>query len=58
MACAAILSLDECRHTQRRVEIWQRLHDRFDHWLDRLDEREKEPQPTLEQLSQAVLALR
>jgi hypothetical protein len=58
MASAAILSLDEFRDTQRRVEIRQHLHDRFDHWLNRLEERVKEPQPTLEQLTQAVFALR
>jgi hypothetical protein len=58
MACAAILSLDECRDTQRRAEIRQRLHDRLDQWLDPLEKRVQEPQPTLEQLTQAVFALR
>ena len=36
----------------------QRLHNRFDQWLDSLDARLKEPQLTLEELTQAVLALR
>jgi hypothetical protein len=58
MAAAAILSLEEFRDTQRRAAIRQRLHDRLDHWLDRLEARVKEPKPTLEQLTQAVLALR
>jgi predicted nucleic acid-binding Zn-ribbon protein len=58
MACAAILSLDEFRDTQRREEIRQRLHDRLDQWLDTLEKRVKEPQPTLEQLTQAIFALR
>src|SRR6266511_1166225 len=58
MAYAALLSLDAFRDTQRCVEIRQRLHDRFDYWLNRLEERVKEPQPTLEQLTQAVFALR
>lgn len=31
MASAAILSLEEFRDTKRRVEIRQRLHDRFTH---------------------------
>ena len=58
MAYAAILSLDEFRETQRRVERRHRLHDRFEQWLDSLEERVKEPQPTLEELTQAVFALR
>ena len=58
MACAAILSLEEFRDTQRRAEMRQRLHDRFDHWLDRLEDRVKDPSPTLEELTQAVFALR
>jgi hypothetical protein len=58
MACAAILSLEEFRDTRRRGEIRQRLHDRFDQWLDGLEARVKASQPTLEELTQAVLALR
>ena len=58
MAHAAILSFEEFRDTQRRTEIRQRLHDRMDQWLDRLEARVKESEPTLEQLTQAVLALR
>jgi hypothetical protein len=58
MASAAILSLEEFRDTQRRAAIRQRLHNRLDHWLDTLEVRVKEPQPTLEQLTQAVFALR
>jgi hypothetical protein len=33
MAAAAILSLEEFRDTQRRTEVRQRLHGRFDAWL-------------------------
>lgn len=58
MASAAILSLEEFRDTRRRGEIRQRLHDRFDQWLDGLEERVKVSQPTLEELTQAVFALR
>jgi hypothetical protein len=58
MAYAALLSLEEFRDTQRRVEIRQRLHDRFNQWLDNLEARVKEAQPTLEELTQAVFALR
>ena len=58
MAYATILSLEEFRDTQRHVEIRQRLHDRLDQWLDKVEARVTEPQPTLEQLTQAVFALR
>lgn len=58
MAAAAILSLEECRDTQRHAAIRQRLHDRLDHWLNTLEARVKDPQPTLEELTQAVFALR
>jgi hypothetical protein len=58
MASEAILSLEECRDTRRRIEIRQCLHDRCDQWVDRLEEQVKGSQPTLEELTQAVLALR
>jgi hypothetical protein len=58
MVSAAIRSLEEFRDTQRRAAIRQRLHDRLDHWLDTLEARVKDSQPTLEQLTQAVFALR
>jgi hypothetical protein len=58
MAYAAILSLEEFRDAQGRTEVRQRLHDRFDRWLQRVEDHVKEPQPTLEELTQAVFALR
>jgi hypothetical protein len=58
MAYAAILLLEEFRDAQRRTEARQRLHDRFDRWLQRVEDQVKEPQPTLEELTQAVFALR
>jgi hypothetical protein len=58
MISAAILSLEEFRDTQRRGEIRQRLHDRFDQSLDSLEARVKAPQPTLEEVTQVVFALR
>lgn len=58
MACAAIRSFEEFCDTQRRAEIRQRLHDRLDQWLNKLEARVQEPTPTLEQLTQAVFALR
>ena len=58
MTCPAIRSWEDFRDTQRRGEIRQRRHDRFDHWLNRLEDRMQDPPPTLEELTQAVLALR
>jgi hypothetical protein len=58
MATAAVLPLEEVRDTRRRGEIRQRLHNRFDQWLDGLEERVRTTQPTLEELTQAVFALR
>jgi Uncharacterised protein family (UPF0236) len=58
MACAPILSLEEFLDTQRRREVRQRLHDRFNHWLDRVEAQVKDPKPALEELTQAVFALR
>jgi len=39
MASAAILSLEEFRDAQRRTAVRQRLHDRFDAWLNQLEAR-------------------
>jgi Uncharacterised protein family (UPF0236) len=58
MASAAILSLEEFRDAHRRTEVRQRLHDRFDAWLNQLEARMEDRTPTLEELTQAVLALR
>jgi hypothetical protein len=58
MASAALLSLEEFRDAQRRTEVRQCLHDLFERWLQRVEDHVKEPQPTLEELTQAVLALR
>ena len=58
MADAAIRSLEEFRDAQRRTEVRQRLHDRFDRWLPRVEDQVKEPQPTLEELTHAVFARR
>jgi len=58
MAYAAVLSLEEYRDAQRRTEVRQRLHDRFDRWLQRMEDQVKEPKPTLQELTEAVFALR
>jgi hypothetical protein len=58
MTCAAILSLAEFREAQLRTEVRQRLHDRFCRWLQRVEDQVKEPTPSLEALTEAVIALR
>ena len=58
MASEAIHSLEEFHDTRRRIEIRHCLHDRFDQWVDRLEEQVKGSEPTLDELTQAVLALR
>ncbi len=57
MTCA-ILSFEEFRDAQQRTAVRQRLHDRFDRWLQRVEAHVKEPTPTLAELTEAVLALR
>ena len=58
MASAASLSLEEFRDAPRRTEVRQRLHDRFDRWLQRVEDHVKEPKPTLAELTEVVLARR
>jgi hypothetical protein len=58
MASAAILSLEAFRDAPRRTAVRQRLHDRFDVWLNQLEARMEDRTPTLAELTQAVLALR
>jgi predicted ArsR family transcriptional regulator len=58
MASAAILSLDEFRDRQGRAAIRQQLHDRFDQWLDKVEAHVMKPTSTLQELTEAVLALR
>jgi hypothetical protein len=58
MAYTALLSLEEFRDIQRRTEVRQQLHERFDQGLDGLAAQVKILKPTLEQLTQAVFALR
>ncbi len=54
MGAAAVVSLAEVRERKQRAAFRQRLHERFDLWLDALEEKVKEPNPTLEQLTHAV----
>ena len=58
MVSAAILSLETFRDAHRRIEVRQCLHDRFDAWLNGLEAHMEDRTPTLEELTQAVFALR
>jgi len=58
MGAAAVIALAEVREQKQRARIRQQLHEQFNQWLDTGEEQVKEPQPTLEQLTRAVWALR
>ena len=58
MTYAEVLSLEEFRDVQRRTAVRQRLHERFDRWLQRVEDHVKEPKPPLAELTAAVFALR
>lgn len=58
MGYANVISLEDLRQAKNRVELRQKLHERFDQWLDRLEEEMKEPKPTLKQLTEVVFNMR
>ena len=58
MGYAAVISLEDLREAKSRAELRQKLHERFDQWLDKMEEAMKEPQPTLVQLTEVVFNLR
>jgi len=58
MGYAAVISLEDLREARNRAEFRQRLHERFDQWLDRVEAEVKEPKPTLAQLTEVVFTLR
>ncbi len=55
---AAVISLAERRQQQQWTEFRQQLHERFEHWLDTLEQQMKEPKPSLEQITRAVWEVR
>jgi hypothetical protein len=55
---ASVVSLEEFRQNRSEAEFRQRLHGRFDEWLDGLEDRMKEPRPTLEQITHEIFAMR
>jgi hypothetical protein len=58
MGCAEIISLEEVRARKQWSTLRQQLHMRFDQWLDALEERLQEPEPTLAEVTATIWALR
>jgi hypothetical protein len=58
MAYAAVISLEEFRQARARTEVRRQLHERFDQWLDQVEERVPEKTPTLEQVTRELFATR
>ena len=58
MEHAKVISLEEFRHERVQAEARQRLHERIDRWLDRVEAGVKGESPTLEQLAKEVFAMR
>ena len=58
MGCAEVISLDEVRTRTHWTTLRQRLHERFDRWLDQLEAALPEVAPTLGQVSETIWALR
>ena len=58
MGCAEVISLADVRASKQWGGLRQALHDRFDQWLDGLEERLPAPKATLAQVSNIVWQLR
>ena len=58
MATAAVISFEETRQTFAKTRARQQLHAYLDAWLDRLEAHMSDDHPSLEELTQAVFALR
>ena len=58
MGCVEIISLDEVCARTHWTTLRQRLHERFDRWLDQLEAALPEVAPTLGQVSETSWALR
>lgn len=57
MVSAAVVPLQDYRQAQEWKETRQRLRERFDEWLDKLEAEVSEDKPSLEELTQAAFAL-
>jgi Uncharacterised protein family (UPF0236) len=59
MGCAAeVIALDDVRASRQRQDLHYQLHQRFDRWLDELEARLPESNPTLAQVSETIWGLR
>jgi hypothetical protein len=58
VGCVEVISLDEVRARTHWTTLRQRLHERFDQWLDQLEAALPEVAPTLGQVSETIWALR
>jgi hypothetical protein len=58
MATAAVISLEETRQAFAQTRARQQLHAYLDGWLERVEANMPDDMPSLEELTQAVFALR
>ena len=58
MGCAEVISLPEVRARKQWDALRHQLHDRFDQWLDGLEEHLQGPEPTLSEVTETVWNLR
>src|SRR3989449_5091218 len=58
MGAAEVISFEEVRARKQWDALRHQLHDRFDQWLDGLQEQLPEPEPTLAQVTETVWKLR
>ena len=58
MGAAEVISFEEARARKQWDALRHQLHDRFDQWLDGLQEQLPEPEPTLAQVTETVWNLR
>ena len=58
MGCAEVISLDQVRARKHWTTLRQRLHERFDRWLDQLESALPAGEPILGQVSETIWALR
>jgi hypothetical protein len=58
MGAAEVISFEEVRARKQWSTLRQRLHERFDRWLDALEQRLTAPQPTLTEITHVVWDLR
>jgi len=58
MGCGSVVSLEEIFQSRDEVEFRRRLHERFDAWLDGLEDQMKASRPSLEQIVEEVFAKR